>query len=99
MDLSATEQVYLGLDLTALLVVVVILHMTERPMTEPTTETLEQRVHAMLDDAVENGYDITTWTADDIVADLLAFADVTETAEDLHPHVVTWKLKRSAIIV
>lgn len=92
-----TEQVYLGLNLVAALVVVVILHLTERPMPEP--ETMEQRIHSMLDDAMNNEYDISTWTADDIVADLRAYADLTEdeTDEAIKPHVITWKMKRNPV--
>lgn len=87
MELTQTEQVHLGLDLLGLLVVVAMLHLTESPMPEPEPEleTLEQRVHAMLNDAMANEYDISSWTAEDIVTDLLAFADVTETAEELLP--------------
>lgn len=88
-----TEQVHLGLDLLALFAVVVILHLTEKPMSE--AESLEQRVHAMCDDAMANDYDISTWTADDIVTDILAYTDVTETHEEMLPHVITWKMKRS----
>jgi hypothetical protein len=64
-----------------------------------TDKQLEQRIHEMLDDAIENDYDIATWTADDIVADLLAFADLhdDEGAEQLKPHVITWKMKRAPI--
>lgn len=64
------------------------------------SEDVEQRVHDMLDNAVENGYDVREWTADDIVADLLAFADLMDEesfADVLKPHVVSWKLKRSVL--
>lgn len=56
----------------------------------------EQRIHAMLDDAMENQYDISIWTVDDIVADLLAFADLkdSDTEETLRVHIITWKAKR-----
>lgn len=66
--------------------------------TTQTTQTDEQRVHAMLDDAMENQYDISTWTVDDIVADLLAYADLEEsdTEETLRAHIITWKAKRMA---
>jgi hypothetical protein len=43
--------------------------------------------------------DISTWTADDIVADLLAFADLRddEGEEQIKPHVITWKMKRAPL--
>ena len=65
-----------------------------------TSETIEQRIHGMLDNAVENGYDVRDWSADDIVADLLAFADLMDEesfGDVLKPHVITWKLKRSVL--
>jgi hypothetical protein len=62
-------------------------------------DTTEQRIHSMLDDAMSNDYDIATWTADDIVADLLAYADLRddEGENEIKPHVITWKMKRAPI--
>lgn len=62
-----------------------------------TNETQEQRVHSMLEEAQTNGYDISDWTIDDIVADLLAYADLDEeeTEDVLRRHVISWKAKRS----
>lgn len=94
-----TEEFHLLSDALGLLAVVIMLHLTEEPMTQPEPETMEQRIHSMLDDAMDNDYDISTWTADDIVADLLAYADLNEeeTAEAIKPHVIAWKMKRGAI--
>lgn len=66
-------------------------------MTTETKPNREARIHEMLTSTVENGYDITTWTADDIVADVLAFADLDEDEgeAEIRPHVLTWKMKRS----
>ena len=68
--------------------------MSERPRNMQIS--MEQRIHAFLDDAMNNEYDISTWTADDIVADLYAFADLydDETPEAIKPHVITWKMGR-----
>lgn len=92
---------YLCADCTAIIAVAMMLYLTEPSMhdtNEPPLLTLEQKVHLNLESAIENGYDLTTWTAEDIVADLLAFADELEEhkAEELLPHVITWKLIRSA---
>lgn len=54
-----------------------------------------------LESAMEGGYDISGWTAEDIVADLLAFAADCEdnTPEELLPHVRAWldERKRRAV--
>lgn len=94
-----TETFIITTDLLGLIAAAVTLFPLERPMAEVTTETAEQRIHAMLDDAMSNGYDISTWTADDIVADLLAFADLRDDEDEaaIRPHVLTWKMKRSAL--
>ena len=97
-----TETFMLTLDLIAMTAVAAMLMLTENEMTDetkPPDQTDEQRIHAMLDDAVNNDYDISTWTADDIVADLLAFADLRddEGEEQIKPHVITWKMKRSPL--
>lgn len=46
-----------------------------------------------LNSAKENGYDVSFWSVDDIIADLQAFAvDLEEcTDEELRPHVEAWK--------
>jgi hypothetical protein len=96
--------IYITLDVIAIVAVAVMLYLTEEPMadqptTEPPEQTQEQRIHSMLDDAMLNEYDISTWTADDIVADLLAYADLRddEGEDEIKPHVITWKMKRSPI--
>lgn len=68
-----------------------------KPMSQTTEQTDEQRVHAMLDDAVQNQYDIRSWSVDDIICDLLAFAELKEGEDEamLRPHVITWKQKRT----
>jgi hypothetical protein len=95
--MSNEEAFYLAVDALAILATVIMLNLTEKKMPEPITETDEQRIHAMLDDAQTSGYDISTWTADDIVADLLAFAELkeTDTADTLKPHVIKWKTERN----
>lgn len=62
-------------------------------------ETREQRIYAMLDNAVENRYDFSVWTVEDIIADLLVFADLNddEAEDEIRPHVITWKQKRSGV--
>ena len=62
-------------------------------------EEREKRIHSMLDDTVANEYNITTWSADDIVADLLAFADLEqdEGEDEIKPHVITWKMKKGVV--
>lgn len=97
------EAMYLTLDWLGLVATAIMLHLTREDhwMTTDTPQpTDEQRIHAMLDDAVNNDYDITTWTADDIVADLLAYADLKESEgeAEIKPHVISWKLKRSATV-
>lgn len=93
------QSIYYLLDGAAIIATAIMLYLTEKPMPEkPKTPTMEQRVYAMLDSAVENGYDIRDWSVDDIVADLLAFADLTnddDTEENIRPHVITWKISRS----
>lgn len=103
---------YMTVDAIAILATALMLYMTEKQtMThekpEPldfaesvaghANETQEQRVHAMLDDAQTNGYEIDHWSVDDIVADLMAFADTRddETEDVIRPHVITWKANRS----
>lgn len=53
---------------------------------------IREIVFSNLNDAMENGYDISTWTGNDIVNDLKAYAedcqDISE--EDLLPHVLEW---------
>lgn len=97
--MTTVEGFYFMCDVLGLVAVVVMLHLTEDHMTDLPTETMEQRIHAMLDDAMANDYDISTWTADDIVADLRAYADLTEdeTDEAIKPHVITWKQKRGVL--
>lgn len=60
-------------------------------------ETTKDRIYAMLNDAKQNDYDVSTWTVDDIVADLLAYADLRddETEDVIRPHVITWKMART----
>jgi hypothetical protein len=109
--LSQLETLYLTIDAAAILAVAIHIWWTEITMEKPTPQDFaesvvgndkykerETRLHAMMDDAVANEYDITGWTADDIVADLLAFADLEldEGEEEIKPHVLTWKMKRSA---
>lgn len=67
-------------------------------MVDETKTTREQRIHAMLDDAVANEYDITTWPVEDIVADMLAFAELEEDEgeAEIKPHIETWKAKQGA---
>lgn len=96
--------VHLTLDMMAMVAIVIMFYLTEKAMpTTPTPvvpeQTDEQRIHAMLDDAMDNKYDISTWTADDIVADLLAFADLRddEGEDAIKPHVITWKMKRAPL--
>lgn len=97
---------YLLIDTAAILATAIMLYLTEKPMTEKPlpmdfAESVigyrEHRIHAMLDDAILNQYDIGDWPVDDIVADLLAYADLTddETEEAIRPHVITWKANRS----
>lgn len=90
---------YVFTDTCGMIATAVMLYLTEPNMPETKTETTEQRVHSMLDDAVANGYDVSTWTVDDIVADLLAYADLTdeETEEAIRPHVIAWKQVRVPI--
>ena len=60
----------------------------------------EQRIHGMLEDHLANqDDDISKWTADDIVADLLAFAELHdgEGEEEIKPHVISWKMKRAPL--
>lgn len=68
-----------------------------------TTDALSAdtaQVFANLDAAIENGYPIDTWTAEDIALDLLAFAadfeDDIWTVPKLLPHVEAWLAKRKA---
>lgn len=88
---------YLVIDAAAILATAIMLYLTEEPMTDPKAALMEQRVHAMLNDAMQNEYDIGDWSVDDIIADLLAYADLTddETEEAIRPHVITWKANRS----
>jgi transcription initiation factor TFIID subunit TAF12 len=60
------------------------------------TVTREQ-VYSNLDDAVANGYDVRDWSVEDIVADLLAFAEDCENSspEGLKPHVEAWLKERN----
>jgi hypothetical protein len=60
------------------------------------TTDLKKRVHSNLDDALENGYDVSKWEIDDIVTDLICFAADcdNETPEDLKPHVESWVAMR-----
>jgi hypothetical protein len=97
--MGSEETVFATLYALAILATAIMLYLTEEPMPEPPTD--EQRVFAMLDDAQTNGYDISTWTADDIVADLLAYADLKEgdTEESLKPHVIAWQNARGHNVV
>lgn len=49
-------------------------------------------VFSNLNDALANDYDVRTWTAADIAADLVAFAADCEDydPEELAPHIETW---------
>ena len=90
-ELGPEEEFFFALYMVAIIATVIMLYLTEPVMPKPSDE---QRIFAMLDDAGTNGYDITTWTADDIVADLLAYADLKEsdTEETIKPHVIKWKM-------
>jgi hypothetical protein len=92
----------LGVAATAFMLFLTTRHtiMTEKPLPQDFAESVvgndEQRIHEMLNDAMENQYDISTWTVDDIVADLLAYADLedSDTEESLRVHIITWKANR-----
>jgi hypothetical protein len=90
-----STEFYMLIDCTGVIAVAVMLYLTEALM--PGPNELEQKVHSNLDSAVDNGYDVTGWTAEDIVADLRAFAVELEDYSDeaLLPHVVTWKTARN----
>jgi len=53
---------------------------------------LREMVHESLRNAVENGYDLTTWSVDQIVDDLLTCDGELETyaPEDIRPFVEEW---------
>jgi hypothetical protein len=90
---------YLLVDATAILATAIMLYWTEKqmPNEDPKPNEQEQRIHAMLDSANNDGYVIEDWSVDDIVADLLAYAELSEeeTEDAIRPHVITWKANRS----
>lgn len=97
--MTGHDTFYLLLDAAAILATVLMLMMTEKPMVDRTPdESIEHHIYGMLDNQQENGdEDLMTWSVDDIVADLLAYADLDEeeTEDVIRAHVITWKLKRS----
>lgn len=86
---------YLLVDTLAILATVGMLYVTEKEMERRQTETIEQHIHGMLNDP-GNEEDITTWSVDDIVADLLAYADLDdqETEDVIRQHVISWKANK-----
>lgn len=58
-------------------------------------DDLEQRVHANLDAALENDYDVRDWSVEDIIIDLICFAADVEDEKDaaLKPHIQSWLAK------
>lgn len=92
-----TEQVWLIADMIGLVALGGLIALVPRRKPAGQFKADEKRIHSMLDDAMNNDYDISTWTADDIVADLLAFGCLEErdTAETLKVYVITWKMKRN----
>jgi len=103
MNYMQATTVWLLLDSFGLLVVAAIWSweaMHDKPKPEETTpqKTLRERVCEMLDHARQNDYDVLDWTIDDIIADLHAFGDVYESAEELRPHVIWWKATRRDLI-
>jgi hypothetical protein len=103
--MGKTETIMLTLDAFALFAVALMLYLTEEAAmdTTPTEtiETTEHRVFSMLDDAYQHNYhDLIDWSVDDIVADLLAFAELRddEVEDTIRPHVITWKMKHRNFI-
>lgn len=60
---------------------------------------LEKRVHSNLDDALENGYDVSGWEIEEILVDLFCFAADLEDEDihDLRPHIESWVAARRNI--
>jgi hypothetical protein len=55
-------------------------------------DDLKEKVYSNLDDALQNEYDVRDWEVDDIVTDLLLYADDLSgySGEDLKPYVISW---------
>lgn len=98
--LGPEETVWLTLDAAAILAVAIMLYLTERTMDDKKTKSREARIHAMLDEHNKGSeYDVSGWTVDDIVADLLAYAELAEDwgEDEIKPHVITWKMKNGLV--
>lgn len=54
---------------------------------------LQQTVYESLNNARENGYDLTTWDSEEIAEDLMQYDTGCEnsTVEELVPHINKWK--------
>lgn len=57
------------------------------------TEEFQKRINESLDSAIENGYELDEWSAEDIAADLNQYDSNFESFEskDLVPFIQTWK--------
>lgn len=101
--LGPEEKVFLALDAAAILATAIMLYLTERKMDDAKTKARENRIHEMLSEHRSGAdYDVSTWTVDDIIADLLAYGEFGEmgedwTEDDIRPHVITWKMKHGAL--
>lgn len=57
------------------------------------TEEFQKRINESLDSAIESGYELDEWSAEDIAADLNQYDSNFESFEskDLVPFIQTWK--------
>ena len=95
-----TETAWIAFDLFGIITYGAILMCEQlKKSPAPPANSLKTKVWAMLDDGVQVNPEIEDWSVDDIVIDLIAFADdVVETHDELRPHVITWKDKRRRFI-
>lgn len=60
-----------------------------------TGEDLKKKIFESLDNAVDNGYELKEWPAENIALDLAEYDEFFEsyTQPELVPHIVEWLLK------